>query len=957
MSHPFGDLLTQHLHRKHGLSQAKLAAGILQTPSIVSEMCQGKRLNGPQARERVTAITGWLQQQGALTRLDEANALLNAAGMAPLQERAPDEMRLIRTLLAQVTERHSHILNAQSPQPRLSPVPPRHNLPPQLTPFIGRAEQIAQLVEHLQTHRLLTLTGAGGVGKTRLALEVATRVLANFADGVWFADLVPLTDPAAMPQRILDLWRVPEQPERSPLEGLIAYLSGKTALLILDNCEHLIDGCAELAKTLLQHCPHLSLLATSREALNLPAELPWRVPSLTRPHAGAGWEGPSSARQTALAPEALSHFEAVALFIERASVRQPGFALTTTNAPAVAHICSRLDGIPLALEMAAARVNVFTVEEMARRLEGAFDGRFQMLTSGVRTAPQRHQTLHATLEWSYALLPHVEQRLLARLAVFSGGWTLVAAEEVAGAALDRLSQLINKSLVIADQQDGQTRYRLLETVRQFALEQLRLDEQAQQQSYQQHSYYYLRLLSEQEEPLQSPQQQQALAIIRRDFANISAAWQWAVAQQAFALLTPAVHALFLFCDVTGSFRTGRALFAQALVDHQAEITTATNQSTRQPLWVQAFVRLGVCEVMLTDIAQGEQHLQDVLSFTAERERALTLLYLGFAATDRGDLALGHTYLQESLAISQRCNDFAGMADVLQRFAEGSSNYPESCHQCAESLALWRQVGRPDRIARAMNYLAWNTWCAGDYPLARAYWREGMALCEQLALPFEKAWLLDCIGNDAWVADDMPFAEQCVREALTIYTEVGHQRGIAFCKAELGWVLTSVGQVEQAITLTQEAVTIAQAVNSQMVLTLCLNYVGVALMAAGDLPAACSALMEAIQRAWAHRYLYNLMTAFYYVAELFMAENHNVDSLSALECNALAVTVLSFVCIQPATWHFFKDKAAQLQAKIAASLPADVCATAIACGQNATVEEIVDKILDAVRNSAPAKAQG
>lgn len=945
MSHPFGDLLTQHLHRKHGLSQAKLAAGILQPPSIISEMCQGKRLHGPQARERVTAIITWLQQQGALATLAEANTLLNAAGMSALHQAAATEASLLQKLAAPVVAPSLPGTEAALPRPPLR-LTPTSNLPTALTPFIGRGAQIAHLVQLLQTQRLLTLTGAGGVGKTRLALAVATRLCANFADGVWFVDLAPLTDAIAVPQRILDLWRVPEQPERSPLEALTAYLQTKTALLILDNCEHLIGACAALAETLLQHCSQLSLLATSREALNIGGETPWRVPSLTRPHAGAGWGGQTSAQQSSLTPEVLSRFEAVALFVERAAVRQPGFALTTANASAIAQICSRLDGIPLALEMAAARVNIFTVEEIAKRLDGAFDGRFQMLTSGVRTAPLRHQTLHATLEWSYTLLPTIEQRLLARLAVFSGGWTLAAAEEVAGAAPDRLSQLVNKSLVIADQQAGQTRYRLLETVRQFALEQLRLDEQAQQQSYWQHSCYYLRLLSEQEEPLQSQQQQHALALIRRDFANISAAWQWAVAQQEFALLTPAVHALFLYCDVMGSFRTGKTLFAQALVELQAEITTATNQSTQQPLWVQTFVRLGVCEVMLTDIAQGEQHLQDVLFFAADKERALALLYLGFAATDRGDLPLGHTYLQESLAISQRCNDFAGMADVLQRFAEGSSNYPEACRQCAESLALWRQVGRPDRIARAMNYLAWNTWCAGDYPLARAYWREGLALCEQVDLPLEKAWLLDCIGNDAWVEDDMPFAEQCVREALTIYTEVGHQRGIAFCKAELGWVLTNVGQVEQAIVLTQEAVTIAQAVNSQMVLTLCLNYLGVAKMAAGDLAAARSALMEAIQRAWAHRYLYNLMNAFYYVAEWLVLESKPLDHPAALDRHALAVTALSCVRSQAATWHFFKDKAAQLQAKIEAALAADVRATAIARGQSCTLEEMVATLLDA-----------
>jgi len=453
VSHPFGDLLTHYLHRKHGLSQSKLAAGILQSPSIISEMSQGKRLSGPQARERVTAIIDWLQQQGALTSLDEANALLNAAGMSPLHERDPDEAHLIRTFSAQAARQPS--LNTPSQQPPAPPPQRRHNLPAQLTPFIGRAEQIALLEQQLQSHRLLTLTGSGGVGKTRLAIELATRVRANFADGVWFVDLAPLTDPNAIPQRILNIWRVPEQPERSFLETLLAYLSAKKALLIFDNCEHLIGACAELAERLLQNCPQLSLLATSREALNLPLELPWRVPSLTRPQGYPDWRDRAASTQAQLTLEALSRFEAVALFIQRAQARRPDFALTTANAVAVAHICSRLDGIPLALEMAAARVNVFTVEEMTARLDGVFDGRFQLLAGSSRTAPLRHQTLRATLEWSYSLLTPAEQRLLLSLSVFSGGWTAGAAEKVTGSTLDRLAQLVNKSLVIADQQDGQ----------------------------------------------------------------------------------------------------------------------------------------------------------------------------------------------------------------------------------------------------------------------------------------------------------------------------------------------------------------------------------------------------------------------------------------------------------------------------------------------------------------------
>ena len=302
--------------------------------------------------------------------------------------------------------------------------------------------------------------------------------------------------------------------------------------------------------------------------------------------------------------------------------------------------------------------------------------------------------------------------------------------------------------------------------------------------------------------------------------------------------------------------------------------------------------------------------------------------------------MAHTYLQESFAISQRCGNLAGMADALYLLSGGSSDYPEACRQCTESLALWRQVGRPDRIATVTNFLAWHIWCVGDYPAADAYWREGLALCEQLDTPHEKAWVLECLGQAAWVEEDLTFAEQYVRQALSIYTEVGQQSAIGFCKAELSWVLAHVGQVEQAIALAQESVAIQRAINNQMQLTLSLNYLGVAFLAAGDPKAARKALVEAIQGAWKHDYLFNLMTGFYYVAELLVQESHTLDRPAALEHQALAVAALHCVRTHKATWHFFKDKAAQLQAEIEESLPADLCAAAIACGQSCTLEELV-----------------
>jgi predicted ATPase len=951
VSHPFGDLLTQYLHRKHGLSQGKLAAGILQAPSIISEMCQGKRLRGAQERERVTAILAWLQQQDALTTLEEANALLSAAGMAPLQERDAAEAFLIHTLCAQAQPPPLSIAAAVLALQR-SPAPRRHNLPTALTAFVGRREQIAQLVQHLQTHRLLTLTGAGGVGKTRLALAVAAQVVDRFADGVWFVDLAPLTDPYAIPQRILDLWGVPEQSAATPLATLIAYLSPKQTLLLLDNCEHLIGACAELMETLLLHCDQLSLLATSREALNLQAELAWRVPSLTRPRTNPGWSDPAAPPPSPMTPEALLRFEAVALFVERARSRQPGFTLTMANAPAIAQICSRLDGIPLALEMAAARVHVFTIEEMATRLDGVLDARFQLLTGGARTAPLRHQTLRATLEWSYTLLTPTEQRLLRRLSVFTGGWTVAAAEAVTGATLDLLAQLVNKSLVIADQQAGQTRYRLLETVRQFAVEQAMTDVETQRQVQRQHSSYYLHLLGEQEERLQSQQQRTALDILRADFANISAAWQWAVDQHEFALLDPAIHALFLYCDVRGRVREGFILFTDAatqlgelLVASPADgLRPAYDQTSLRPLWARLNLHVGACEVTLGNQQRGEQALQEALPLiTQDWERIFVLEYLGMTAASQGELTLARTHLSESLAISQRCDDWAGMAGALQRFMLANSDYPEGCRLCVESLALWRKVGRPDRIASVIVDLGWFTWCVGDYAAASTYLQEGLALCEELDLPNAKAWAVNSLGYVAWSVGEMAAAEQLHLEALSIYTALGRQGGVGMCKADLSLALAGVGRVAEAISLAQEAVAIMRAVNNQMMLTMSLNWLSVAYLAASNLAAARDTLVEVIQRAWEHRYLFSLMIAFYYVAELLALECHPALSDAPMH-QALMITVLSFVRTQTATWQFFKDKAAKMQAKIEESLPADLRATAIARGQSCTMEEMVATLL-------------
>ncbi|MGH2352814.1 MAG: ATP-binding protein, partial [Chloroflexota bacterium] len=396
-----------------------------------------------------------------------------------------------------------------------------HNLPLQLTSFVGRERELPAVRDLLAEHRLVTLTGPGGTGKTRLALQVAADVLPAYPDGVWLVALAALADPALVPHAVAQAVGVREEPGRPLLGTLADALRPKRLLLVLDNCEHLLDACAHLADALLRACPHLRVLATGREALGIAGETAWRVPSLGLPDARH------------LPPvEVLSQYEAVRLFIDRALAVQPGFRVTNQNALAVVQVCARLDGIPLAIELAAARVRVLPVEQLLVRLED----RFRLLSGGSRTALERHQTLRAAVDWSYDLLTEPENAVFARLAVFAGGFTLDAAEAVCAGdgieaveVLDLLTHLVDKSLAVVDEQpDGTARYRLLETLRHYAREKLAAREEADTVRAQ-HATHYLALAEQADPELRGPRGAGWLDRLRRDLDNMREALAWAEA--------------------------------------------------------------------------------------------------------------------------------------------------------------------------------------------------------------------------------------------------------------------------------------------------------------------------------------------------------------------------------------------------------------------------------------------
>lgn len=392
----------------------------------------------------------------------------------------------------------------------------QHNLPASSTSFVGREHEIAEVRRMLSMTRLLTLTGAGGSGKTRVAVEAARALAGVYPDGVWITELAPLSEPGLVPQAVASALGIREQPGRPLLGTIIEALQSKELPLVMDNCEHLIQASSILAEELLSSCPRPRILATSREPLGIGGEVVRQVGPLSLPETSNG-------RSTA---ESLMRCEAVRLFVERSRVMAPDFGLTEGNAGAVVRLCRRLDGIPLAIELAAARLGDVAVEQVARRLEGSLD----LLQSSGRSAEPKHQTLRSTLDWSYNLLGEMERALFGRLAVFAGGWTLEAAEQVCSGRgiehyefLDLLVGLVDKSLVVAGAtSEGAVRYRMLEPIRQYARE--KLDEIGQAyEARDRHAEFFLALAEEAEPELDGPQQRLWVERLDVEHDNLGAA--------------------------------------------------------------------------------------------------------------------------------------------------------------------------------------------------------------------------------------------------------------------------------------------------------------------------------------------------------------------------------------------------------------------------------------------------
>ncbi len=564
---------------------------------------------------------------------------------------------------------HPDLLN-EFPPLRTSKAFVATNLPVQLTSFVGRDVGLTQLRELLTDNRVVTLTGAGGVGKTRLAIQVAAAMAPEFADGAWYVDLAPITDPELVPVTVARALGLPDQPGRSTMDTLLRYVGDRQMLVVLDNCEHLLDVSAELVVAVLSGAARLTLLATSREAIGVAGEVSWRVPSLS------------------LADEAIE------LFADRARRARPGFAVSDDNAATVGEICARLDGVPLAIELAAARVRALSLAEI---LDSLHD-RFRLLTGGARTAVRRQQTLRASVDWSHALLTEPERVLFRRLAVFLGGFDFDAAQAVAGGGdvqryqvLDQLTLLVDKSLVVADDDSGgRTRYRLLETVRQYALEKLGESGEADavRARYRDH---YTAMAAVLDAPAGSDYEQRIeQANIEMD--NLRAAFEWSRENSDTEPALALASSLQPLWQARGRIQEGRTWFDTALADLDA-----------QHPGVAAAVRAR---------ALADQAVLDTWAGAAAR--------MGQA--------------QQALAIARDVDDPALLARTLTAcgFCAGAGYNVEVARACfTEAIGLARAVDDRWRLSQILSWQAQGAEIAGDLLGMRAAGEEGRDLADAI----------------------------------------------------------------------------------------------------------------------------------------------------------------------------------------------------------------------------------
>jgi len=674
-----------------------------------------------------------------------------------------------------------------------------NNLPQQMTSFIGRDRELAEAAALLGGARLVTVVGPGGIGKTRLTLHIAADAIDACPDGVWFIELASIVDPALVPKAVAQALGVQEDANTPLVQALCEHCTSRRLLLVLDNCEHLVDACASLVDALLRATPDVRVLASSREALNVAGEQTYPLPPLALP------DPQSSAGDAARS-------DAGRLFVERARLRQPAFALTERNVKAVAQICARLDGIPLALELAAARVGVLTVDAIAERLHD----RFRLLTGGARTALPRQQTLRALIDWSYDLLGDAEKTLFTRLSVFAGGWSLPAAEDVCAdrdlapaAVLDLLTDLANKSLVVPD--GNGTRYRMLETIRDYARD--RLQERGESVAVRQrHCDCFVRVAEAAEPHLEGGADQPAwLAQLEQEHDNLRAALGWSlegVADDETGLRL--TGALYRFWAHRGHAYEGRQWCVAALARNAGRTGTRAR--------AKALHASGTLTWLLGDITGARSRLEQALALSRDLgdqiREGRVLSNLGGVAIHQADDAAAQTFLEQAVAIHRATGNLAMEARVLNNVAAlaiSRGRFAESEAPLERVLALSRELHNPMEEATALSHLGYLATRRGEFARAQELHERALATAREFGVREFELEEMRHLGYVTLAQGEVTAARAHFRNALAASKEIGSQHEIALCLEAMTTLMAESDAHELAARLLGAADTLRTAI--------------------------------------------------------------------------------------------------------------------------------------------------
>ena len=682
-----------------------------------------------------------------------------------------------------------------------------NNLPQQVTSFIGRERELADAKRLLEGTRLLTLLGMGGLGKTRLSLQIGADVLEKYPDGVWFVDLAPIRDPLLVPSAAAQVLGVHEEPGKPLTQTLCAHVKDHKLLLILDNCEHLVSACASLADALLRGAAGVRILATSREGLHIRGEQTYPVLPLAVPDRKAD-------------AEALLRSEAVQLFIERARLQKPNFSVTEREAPAIAEICARLDGIPLALELAAARLRSLSIDEINRRLKD----RFKLLTGGDRAALERQQTLRALVNWSYDLLQESEQIVLDRLSVFAGGFELEAAQAVCGAdpiepddVLDLVSSLVEKSLVMVEREIDGSRYGLLETIKEFAREHLAsrygmlgtikefASERLQERddvaaTAARHCDYYLGIAKAARTKLEGPELAEWTRRLEVDLDNLRAAIALALAGR----VDPVIAVKFEVALMT--FRILRGYSAEARNNVRAALALPA-VIEQDVVRGHALYLGGVFAYIHGDYAEATKMLTECLAvrrgLRRPQELAATLSTLSTLHLHQGDAVKARDCMEEALGIFREIGDRIGEAagllnlgEIAMRQADDGSA-KELFEQC---LAISRSIKHQELESECERNLGEIALAVGDLQAAQARFASSLKVCQDAEDKRNEAMALWCMGKAAVAGGDYESARNKLAEALRDFEAFQMNSEVLNCLEDFADLLQAVGRSDDAVRL-------------------------------------------------------------------------------------------------------------------------------------------------------------